>query len=118
MTYPQSIFCIRIAAAGAFLAAVVTAIETWIGLAGGAVWANKVYFFDAGLLLILALGVLVRSRVAAGLLVLYWIASKALQFIGTNLFSHSYNWLIASVVLAVFAVGLIGTIFYHRKGLG
>ena len=118
MSYISAITLIRLAAVAAFIAATATTVTAWRAFVLHEEWVNIFYFGDSALLLLLGVGVWLRSRLAAVLLLAYWIFSKIVQFENGSVFARPSDWLIAAFFFAVFVAGLVGSVICHRRGLG
>ena len=74
-------------------------------------WFHLLLLIDFAIILGLCFGVYRKSRVAAVLLLLFFVAGKAQQFLGGGPIN---GWPVALLFLFFFARGVVGTFVYHR----
>lgn len=76
---------------------------------------NEFMFIDVGVIVLLTLGIHARSRIAAFLMVLYFAASKVVQFWETPdlLGQNPMSLVFAIIFFAAFFRAMVGTFKYH-----
>lgn len=116
MTLEQATKAIKHGVIAACFSGVVTIIVTWIAISldlsgKGAYYNDPWLLVDVILIFILAYGLYKRSRVAAVLMLVYFIAAKAVHAIDTGSVS---GLIFAFIFVYLFARAVFGTFSYHR----
>ncbi len=108
---------IKVAGIVGYLSAVLTAIVLFVAMAAPDDWEYKTLgdpylLLDTVIIILLATGVLFRSRACALLLLIHFVVSKIAMF--SDLGFEARNLVIAIVIIVIYARAVMGTFVYHR----
>ncbi|MBP6562365.1 MAG: hypothetical protein KA214_02690 [Neisseriaceae bacterium] len=98
----------------------VCAILSILGTAAVALWVSSAFWIDVAILVVMGVGVYLKSRVAAWLLLLYFMASKYILWSaqGSSLFDTPAglaNLFVGMVFLCLFGAAAWGTMVWQRE---